>query len=218
MSQSTIKVAAILVVGVLGFVVVLGLGGVLSRQGKSQVSVTVAPSIASITIDGKKVKAASVYLSPGQHTLSGALQNFSTNTQDFSVKSGQETQVSLLLSPTNDAGRKFLKDKPLYQLQREAIVGQEQAGRAAVAEAPIIKLLPRTDVDIAGPYTIGYAASSTRPGKTALIVTDSSPHGRGRALQWIRSVGFDPAELEIKFLDFSNPLVSYDKTSTVIGD
>ena len=59
-----------------------------------------------------------------------------------------------------------------------------------------------------GPFSLDYGTNPHVKNKVFIEVSDSSPEGRVNALHWIRSHGFDPTDLDIRFDDFSNPLVS----------
>ena len=55
-----------------------------------------------------------------------------------------------------------------------------------------------------GPYTVTYLG--TTEGTYSFSVTTSSPVGREKALDWFRSQGYNPSEINIDFADYHNPL------------
>jgi hypothetical protein len=187
----------------IGFVILLAIANGFSHTGKTAITLEIAPSIATSTIDGKQVHGGIVYISKGEHTLTVDLADFTSKSQTFTVSS-QAQSINLALQPANATGRKLLTDNPAYQLQREAIGGEQKAALQAQAETPLISKLPYTD--ITGPFQIDYGQSPTRKGGTVIIINNSAPIGRVHALDWIRQQGYDPANLEIQFADFANPL------------
>ncbi len=202
MESTRLKALFLGILGLLAMVVIFGFIGSLSHNSKSETIVEVAPSTAQVTIDGKSVQPGTIYLGAGNHTVVASLDNFASDEQHITTKSGKPSNIVIMLSPANDAGRKYLADNPTYQMQREGIAGRD----IPIAETPLLKLLPTTSSEIPGPYAIDYGASSSRPNGTVIIITDSSPSGRAKALKWLRGQGFEPTNLEIQFNDFVNPL------------
>ena len=194
------------IVVIVGFgialLVLLGIVSLASKAGKTLVTFEFAPSLAEASVDKRSVHSGKVYVSKGKHQLVVRLQNFSTTTQTIEV-GDQDMNVSVSLNPSNDAGRKLLISSPQYQLEREAVGGQSKESLNTLKTTPLTALLPA--VSIRDAYRIEYGDSSTRPGQTVIIITDSSPDGRQNALRWIRSKGFDPTQLEIEYRDFANP-------------
>ena len=203
MAKSRLRLLLLLSITAMGLFLAYILAINVSRHGKVAVTITFAPSVAVARVDGRPVQLGKNYLSPGDHTLVAKLENFYVKQQQFTVKAAQPDSVSLALQPANDAGRKLLETYPRYQQQIEAVGGLETSARVAVAETPLIGLLPISD--LAGPYKIDYGQSKTRPGGSVIIIGISSPHGRANALKWIRQQGTDPTDLEIIYTDYSNP-------------
>lgn len=177
----------------------------LSRVGKTPITFNVAPSSSKVTVDSKRVKSGdTIYMTKGTHNLIAILENFSAVHREFSVGNKNQT-LDISLNPVNNVGQSYLQKNPQYQQEREAIGGQETEARALLAQSPLIKLLPV--IDISGPYRIDYGQSTLRPGNSVIIIADSSPNGRSKAVAWIAEQGYDPADLEIRFSDFNNPLL-----------
>ncbi len=203
MRDNQAKKLMIVVFAVVVLLIVIALSNALSHVGKTQVFLEVAPSIASSAIDGKSVDSGAVYVSKGKHVLTSQLSNFTTVNQPFTV-TGESRTISLALTPSNAAGRKFLADNPAYQTEREAVSGREVQGRRDVATTPLISQLPI--INLAAPYRIDFGQSKTRKDGVVILIGGSSPEGRQKALELIRSKGYDPTTLEIQFTDFSSPL------------
>jgi hypothetical protein len=211
MENTRIKQLGLLAGLLVAVVLLIGFSNIVSRAGKIPIAIEVAPSIAQSKIDGKSVSSGTVYVSKGKHTLSASLPDFSTETQTLII--GGDTQTfSIALRPVNPAGQKFLADNPQYQSEREAVSGRETQGRLAVDQTPLINQLPVTN--LAAPYKIDFSQSKSRKNGTIILIGGSSPEGRQKALQWIRSKGYDPTDLEIQFTDFSNPLIAGSGATT----
>ena len=196
------KQIVFVVIGLLLPVITIGFVNVASHSGKHAVLIEIAPSVATATLDGKSIRLGKIYVSDGEHHLRVSLNNFNPVER---IINGDTNSVSIALKPSNAAGEKLFSGNEQYQLEREAVGSQEAEGRAQKSQTPLISLLPVTS--LSGPYKIDYGQSKIRKGGSVIIVSDSSPNGRKNALKWIRSKGFDPAELEIEYADFQNPLL-----------
>ena len=176
----------------------------ITRSGKTKVDVLVIPKNATIYVDNKKVGSKNLYLKPGEHTFLASAENFQNDSVTLQV--GEDSMdVGLLPEPNED--NNYFEENPRLQQQRETIgaLKASQRGDAISKESPILDNLPISDVY--GPFKIDYGIVDANTYRTFLTVSDSSPQGRYRALDWIRDQGQDPTDLEIRFPDFSNPLV-----------
>jgi hypothetical protein len=180
---------------------------IATRHGKAKVTLVALPKDSVITIDGQRSQAGDVYLKPGSHTFIAAKDGFTDAKKILKTQKGEKQVVYLLPIPSSQKALEYLASNPNIQAQREAVGGQEDTTitKETTAQSPIIKLLPFTD--IYGPFSIDYGTSHDRVNGTYLTVSDSSPNGRAKALQWIREQGYDPTSLEIQFSDFDNPLI-----------
>lgn len=94
-----------------------------------------------------------------------------------------------------------------------SFVGSNNTNNTGVETAETEEGLPVHDIiysppitDVKGPFTIEYLY--TKNHVDYIKITDSSPQGRMNAMHWLRERGIDPTELNIKFDDFKNPLIS----------
>ena len=202
--QPKIKIIAVAVLGLAAVLFVYVILGSLSRSGKAELTLVVAPSTASVTLDGQQVKGESIFVGTGQHTIVATLDNFEKIERQVDIQSTEPTRVSIALSPSNAAGKKYLDDNLTYQLQREGIIGEENPQRDALSQNSLVSLLPITDVS--GPYSINYGSSEARKDGSVIIIGDSSPNGRVKAVKWLRDKGYKPGDIEIRYTDFVNPL------------
>lgn len=176
----------------------------INHHGKIKTVLVAIPNDSQIMVDGNKNKAGAVYLKAGNHTFVATRQYFDDFRTSENVQSPKT--IYLLPAPTSQQAIQFLQKNPSVQAEREAFgaLEDQRITQQMAAQSPLVKLLPHTDIN--GPFSIGYGASKEGGGKTYLIISDSSPNGRSKALQWIREHGSDPTDLEIQFTDFVNPL------------
>lgn len=178
----------------------------ISRIGKTRVDITVIPQDAAVMINGSKSSSGSKYLKPGSYTFSASKEGFSDYAQEVTIGK-EKVQIGLVPEPTSDEAFEWIANNPDIQTEREALGGiaAAQKGAAIIEKDPIIASLPYTSV--VGPFTIDYGYSEQRENKIFITIRNSSPDGRANALQWIRERGIDPTDLEIRYADFTNPLV-----------
>lgn len=187
----------------LGFWLSIG----LSHSGKTKVNVIVIPSNAKVTVNNKELSSNTLYLEPGDYTFKASAAGYKDDVQDVLI-ADESIELGLVPAPDSEAARQWLADNPQIQLQREAIGGQnaDRNGERIRKATPLITKLPRTELN--GPYEIGYGPAPDRKDGIFIEVNYSSPNGRKKALKWIREQGVDPTDLEIRYIDFSNPLTS----------
>ena len=178
----------------------------VSRMGKTEVTIDVAPNDAQVTISGKKGKVGTNYLKPGSYEVVVKNSNYYQQKKSFNVTK-EPKYIGIIMSPSNsETEAKVASDKKIY-LQRESIGGQLALirGNEIRSITPLINQLPYTDV--AGPFSLDYGPSYLNGLGSFIEITDSSPDGRVNALKWIRSQGYNPTNLEIQFNDFQNPIL-----------
>lgn len=193
-----------LVLGVVLILVAYNVVLAITRMGEIKVSINVLPKNAEITVNDKP-SSKTVYLTAGDYVFSASAEGWKTDTQKVNI-SKKDRVVYLLPDPESDAANKFLKDNPEVQLEREGWGGKLAAlqSQKATERNPVLSFLPYTNES--PPFTIDYGPSKERPGDIFLIISNSSPNGRQAALDWIRQQGQDPADMEIVFPGFVNPL------------
>lgn len=187
-------------------IIIIFLSLLVSRDGETKVIINAVPKDSEVFMNGEAIKNGTYYLRSGKYTFTAKKSGFKDDSQKITV--GTETiTVGLIPSPDSDEARNYLVNNPNVQAAREAIGGQRanQKGLKLEQQTPLIKSLPYTD--ITGPFSIDYGPSDTRKGGTVIIISNSSPEGRINAIKWIKQQGFDPVDMEMRFDDFTNPLV-----------
>lgn len=190
----------VLVFGIVAVNVVLG----VQRSAKIAVTIEVMPKDAAVTIDSKRSRAGTAYVSPGSHTFTASKEGF-TDAKQTVVISDTTHYVGLILPAVSAEAKKWAASDVVWP-ELERIAGEISSTQSAGIrqKTPLINYLPESD--ILGPYTISYAISGEGTDeKATIVVKNSTANGRIKALQWIRKQGFDPADLTIQFEDFNNP-------------
>jgi hypothetical protein len=175
------------------------------RAGKTSVTLAAVPNDASITMDGKSVRAGEIFLSPGKYTFVAHKEGFTDDKQVVTV-GNDDLIVGLTPNPASQEAYSWLKNNPDAVKAREAYGGMnaERNGAAIRDKNPIMKLLPYYDPE--GLFAINFGVDKSRDNGIFILINNSAPEGRQKALQWMERQGFNPAELNIRFGDFENPL------------
>lgn len=200
-SNSRIRLVILAIVALL---VVIGLGILVSRIGKKAIKLTVLPSYASVTIDGKKVSTrTTVYLKEGTHTIRASADEFEAEQREFSTNTLPYLDMSLL--PSTEKGKAWvLRNENLYtpmQARAEkAVVG---SGQELASRYPIVSELPYTEEE---GFKIGYQTPDGTADSFVLTIHADSSLGRATALAQIRRWGYNPSEYTIRYVGFTNPL------------
>lgn len=198
-----LQIAAVALVIILGIMYGLIVTG--QRLGKTAVDIQVLPKNSEVTVNGVEYENGKTYLKPGTYEFVAKYPDFSDAKKTVTITK-ESAEVILLPEPNTEAANELLKNNPDLQRQREALGGREAnlKGLEQEKKTPIITLLPYSD--LTAPFSIDYGPSEYRKDDVVIIISNSTPDGRDYALRWIRQQGYDPANLEIVFDDFVNPL------------
>jgi hypothetical protein len=200
------------IIGTLVLVVIIALVGYgiykqVAKTSNVAVTVAVAPSDATITIDGKAASTGTTYLAPNKnYKVTISKNGFSTYSVSQYVDSAHNT-ISVALSPISDEAKKWVE---AHQDQFLAVEGDAGAQANATGEEfaeqnPITNVLPVDNFV----YTIGYKNDQSDPSGNSIILTIDAAEGyRNGAVQAIRDMGYDPAKYKIEFKDYQNPFSS----------
>lgn len=176
----------------------------VSQAGKTKVSIEVLPKDSVVTINDSEGSSGDTYLEPGEYTFSATKDGFEKDTQTIIVDEG-ELVVVLLPEPVSEEALEW-SQQPDVALQLESYGGLRatQRGMAIRNTNPLIDRLPH--VDFAGPFVVDYGYYGADSTKTYIVIRDTTPNGRIAAIEWIRDQGVNPAELDIRFSDYRDPL------------
>jgi len=197
-TQKNIVIVAILFVGILFILFFMVL---LSHAGKAKVQVTLLPSDTTLTIDGKKAKAGTVYLTKTIHTLKATRPPFSPTTKTINFATYDTTQtLYMLTSPDSKQALQYLADHPDVQAQREAAGGVQAANaQQQLSKNKLIGLLPYSGPG--GNYIIDYGTETQQDGtqKVTIYIESNTDQDKQTALNWITTQKIDPKTLTIVY-------------------
>lgn len=185
----------------LGIVILVFVLGLQSRDKTSTIEIQSAvPNDAKVTIDGNNVGSNSKNaVTPGKHTVVAKRDGFEDKTAEVDVKQGETKIIRLLMKPINQTGYDWMRAHPDLAVEYEAMVGQQFATQSAktVDANPLIANLP----EIHPTWRVDYGKSvafPNDPNKVAIIITYGGTEiDKQNALNWIKSLGFNPADYEI---------------------
>jgi hypothetical protein len=175
-----------------------------SQSGKIGVTVEVLPRDSTVKMDGETITAGKVYTTSGKHVFTAEKSGFKTATVTLTV-STTNNYAGLLPQPQSDEANKWSAQDDVWP-KREEIAAKraDTAGEETAAQNPLLEYLPYDD--ISAPFSIDYYFDTNDSTKTYVLIKNSTADGRIRAINWIRDKGIDPADLNIIFDDFQNPL------------
>ncbi len=194
----------LVVVALVVLLVVIGAGVLIGRIGKKAIKLTVLPTYASVTIDGKKVSTrTTVYLKEGTHTIIASAAEFVAESRDFSTNTLPYLDMSLL--PSSDKGKQWAeRNENLYTaMQARAEKAVVSTGQELASRYPIVDELPYTEEDS---FKIGFVTPDGTADSFVLTIHADSSLGRATALAQIRRWGYNPSEYVIRYVGFTNPL------------
>lgn len=200
-NNTRIRLIVVVLVVVL---IALGASVLIGRIGKKAIKLTVLPSYATVTIDGKKVSTrTTVYLKEGTHSISASADEFVAESREFSTNTLPYLDMSLL--PASDKGKEWVqRNENLYTaMQSRAEKAVVSSGQQLAARYPIVNELPYTEEES---FKIGYVTPDGTADSFVLTIHADSSLGRATALAQIRRWGYNPSEYVIRYVGFTNPL------------
>jgi DNA-binding MarR family transcriptional regulator len=177
-----------------------------SRAGKIAVTVAVVPSDAHTTVDGQSVSSGTIYLKPGSYTVTSKKDGFADYSEKQQIEDNQSSIV-VSLTPESADAKKWADDHNSEYLANESLAGQaaDTFSNDFRDKNPIVNVLPYDNYI----FTIGYENDQSDPTNNSVIITIDAPEGyRNAAIDQIRSLGYDPTTLNIKFRNYTDPFAS----------
>ena len=177
-----------------------------SHAGKIPVTVAVVPSDAHTTVNGQSVSSGTVYLAPGKYSIKSSKDGFADYSSDQQIEANQATIV-VSLTAQSDEAKKWADDHQSDYLANESLAGQaaDTFSSDFRDKNPIVNVLPYDNYI----FTIGYENDQSDPTNNSVIITVDAPEGyRNAAIEQIRSLGYDPTNLNIKFRNYTDPFAS----------
>lgn len=170
-----------------------------SQTTETGVTIRVAPTGSTLTINGQEVGEQTIELVPGTYAITASHDGFASQAQTITIKDGDHFIVGFALISNTDETARYYEFNPDEARKAEAIFGQksEAVGVSRVNKLPLIKKLPKVEK---GRYKISYDNSIAKPDDSsavAIYVDYVDDSAKAAATNWIRYQGYDPATLEI---------------------
>ena len=191
----------ILLLGLSAFVLlVLVAFGVWAFRPKAELIVMVAPSKATIRLDGKKIQNGARKVRAGKHTIELSADGLETKTQEFEISANETKSINLYLTGENGDFSYYLNDEEDIKLL--ALIGDEEATHF-ISEyykaKTITELLPLKIVKDYGKSSSKLENGTDCARSYCLKITDSGAVLKDEMFAKIKSLGYDPEDYEIKY-------------------
>lgn len=191
----------ILLFGISAFIlIILVTFSVLAFRSNAELIVLVAPSKATILLDGKKIHNGAQAIRAGKHTLKASLNGLETKTQEIELSANETKSVNLYLTGENDDFSYYLNDEEDIDLL--AMMDDEKAIKF-VSEyrtaKTITELLPITIVQDYGEASSKLELGENCTRSYCLKITDSGAELKEKMFEKIKSLGYNPDDYEIQY-------------------
>jgi hypothetical protein len=175
-----------------------------TTSGKVQVTINTLPGDASITVNGAS-SGHTAYLVPGKYSFKATKDGFSDGSVDLYISNDVDT-VYIPLTPVTAAAKSWASAESVRnQYEEYGGMARQYEGMAMNEQNPIIEYLPYADVS--GPFSIDYGFTDPNDRfKFFILISNATPEGRQKALEWIRAQGVDPSTLDIRYKDYTRTL------------
>lgn len=162
------------------------------------------PSDAIAYINDKKVKNGKNYSDIDKISLTFKREGFADYKREVKLYNNEENYIGVIMEPSSDDYSNWYQNQDQYNLSSKiSSKSADEYTKYKHIEYPILSILPYQEVS--GPFRIDYGFTSE--GALFLEVSNSSPKGRQRAIDWIKSQGYNPAEYDIIYKDFVPSIV-----------
>lgn len=201
-TKKRLYILATIIACTLGILLVLQ----LSKSTSNNVILEVAPSDATITMNGEKTSKGAKKLAVGNYTFTAAKSGYETTENIVKVdENTKDKKVRLILTPLSPDAVEYANNHPDEFVKLEEQAGDDTAkeGEDFKTKFPISEVLPFKNLL----FDIDYTTANTRNGFKLRITADSATD-RAYAIKQIRNWGYEPGDYEIEFANLSNPLGS----------
>lgn len=207
---NTQKKITVIVIAGLAFLVAVVIGfsiySSISRSGKTELEVYVAPLKSNIYANDIHLKPGKNYLKPGEYNIKATMDGFHDYEYTTTIDPGQDEPVviPIQLAPRTEEAQKYVDDHEQEFIKVEDAAGQaaSQEGAKFTEKNPIISKLPVDNLL----YTIGYRADpSDDTGRSIIIEIDAAPGYRNLAVGKIKELGYNPSDFKYTFREVRNP-------------
>jgi len=172
-----------------------------NNQKSAKITLLVVPNTADITINGNNYNDGQVNLKPGKYVLKASLSGFSTQQENFTVTKNQKLLVGFVLSSNSPSTTNYYSDHPNQEALSEALADNlnNQYSNETINKEPIVKFLPHDGPNFT--YSINYSNNTKNPTEPIIQITANNPLSTDAALNWIKLMGYNPADLNLQFIN-----------------
>lgn len=204
-----ITIGIVIAIGIVGYIVYVSWQ---SRDKTATIDIqSIVPDDINITINGEKAASnGKIAVIPGTYTVAAKRSGFADKSQTVEAKAHETTTVRLLLDPINEEGYTWARNHPDAFREYEALQGKlfDETGARMTTKYPLVSHLPETRTR----WRVDYGQSVQHPNDPNAIAITITYGGfdedKQNAIDWIKSLGFNPADYEI----------IYQTPATDVGD
>lgn len=196
-----------ILIAFVGFLVVIISFWIILLDGREKadmgtITTAITPSVATITIDGQKVKEGSVKVEPGRHAVAFSYKGFTPASRQVTVAKNEEVFVGEILAPSSPETQNWYLEHPEDRQKAEGISSSDygQLVKTVSQKYPILADLPVAESS----FRIDYGKSQKQPDNVEAVgiyIRAIDQQGRDDALNWIRTFGYDPDDYEIIYIN-----------------
>ncbi|HVX24094.1 MAG TPA: hypothetical protein VG992_01995 [Candidatus Saccharimonadales bacterium] len=182
----------------------------LKHHNLAKISLVVLPPDSDVTLNGQGVRGDTLYLQPGQYSLSVSRQDFGTNTKNITVQGKSPQTVYLIPIANTAAALQYLIEHPDVEAQIDAYGSKDtnQRQNALLAKYPFIQKLPAYNSDYRIDYSLDASNNISFSITLYAIINDPSQstqyHAqlvrfKAEALKFLKNNGVDTSKYPIKY-------------------
>lgn len=167
----------------------------------AKITVVAVPSKSTVTINGNHGRNGLNRVKPGQYTVFVSMEGFTSVTQKVSVKKGDNKTLDFVLTPNSAATANWYTTHKEDEQKAEGISSRnnDKITKESVKNAPLIQLLPFVGGGLEFRVDYGNPPGS-QASQPVIYITAPTEQGQQDGVAWIRSIGYDPSDYNIKFV------------------
>ena len=175
----------------------------IDQSGKIQITINLVPKDSKVIVGNQEYKNGLNYIKSGEYKITVKKDGFITKTLTQNLLT-ETDEINVSLVAQSDEAKKWASNNKSVYSEFESLVDKntQQKGVNFLANNPITKYLPFKNYL----YSIGSKLdSSDKTGNSIIITINSSEQYRQSAISQIERWGFNIADFNIEFNDFTNP-------------
>lgn len=189
-------------------VAAMGINQLADSGNKAKITTEFAPKGAIATMNGKGIRSTTYSVEPGKYTIEVSFDGFETEKREITVTSGEEQYIGIALESNSEKTENWYEKNENDRQKAEGISSKasDQVNENLSEKFPLFNELPMSWNH--NTSSIGTGPSDKIDKGIAVIIQDDSTVGRKSIIEWIKQQGYNPANYEIVFTDYVNPLTS----------